>query len=271
MEAFGGKVYRNAEKITPRGDIVPVTSKEVSGMELNAEGKVDMDLLRSRSKSLARDINTASKLGKGDEEIGLISLKRGNNNPLYGPTVQGVDDTIAKVASDVGDTEYLAAKKSFSDFRGLIEQAKSQGIDFSNPLSIQAVMKSGVTHSPLLQQAVKAVDDYQGTKLGTQMAMWKSAYTAQNMNPNFLRFGMVLGLTGLAALKSESLPGRIGYVAGGLTLGTPWGMSKLMLGVENRGLTSGITKTAGKVANSALLRRLVTQSAAQKAAKSISK
>ena len=264
MDAFGGKVYRNAEKISARGDVVPTTGKNVSGFELNPEAQTSMDVIRSRSASLSRDINAASKMGKGDEEIGLISLKRGNQNPIYGPKVAGVDDIISKVAGDVGDTEYLAAKKAFSDFKGTLQSAQQVGLDVDNKNTIMAALKEGAADRPLLKQAISGLDDALGTKYSNMLSMWKAAKSGASTDVNFLRFGMVLGLTGLGAVKNDSLVGRAAYMAGGLALATPKGMSTLMQLGERAGLGGiGIKQGLGKAVGSKLLRRLISQSSGQ--------
>lgn len=269
MDAFGGKVYRNAEKVNARGDVVPVTGKAISGLELNPEATVNMDLLRSRSASLSRDINAASKSGKGDEEIGLINLKRGNQNPVYGRQAVGVDDIISKVAGEYGDTEYLAAKKAFSDFRGILGGARQVGLDIGNKNTIMAALKEGAAGRPLIKQAIASLDDSMGTKYGNMLAMWKAAKSGQSTDVNLLRFGMVLGLTGLSSIKNDSALGKLGYIGGGLALGTPKGMSTLMQLGERVGARKINSAGIKSMASNTLLKRLLTQSSAQGVAEKV--
>ena len=269
MDAFGGKVYKNAERINQYGDVIPVTGKVVSGLELNPEATVSMDLLRSRSASLSRDINAAAKSGKGDEEIGLINLKRGNQNPVYGKQAIGVDDTIAKVAGQYGDTEYLAAKQAFANFKGVLGSAQQVGLDVNNKNTIMAALKEGAADRPLLKQAIASLDDSIGTKYGNMLSMWKAAKSGASTDVNFLRFGMVLGLTGLSSVKNDSAIGKLGYIGGGLALATPKGMSTLMQLGERVGANRISGAGIKKVASNTLLKRLLTQSSAQGVAEKV--
>lgn len=266
FEAFDGKVYRNSEGIDARGNITYTskTGNPISGLEINPEGTVDMNTLRSRSAALSDEITTAGKTGEGNKEISLINLKRGNQNPIYGQAVTGIDDTIAKAASDVGDTEYLGAKKAFSDFKGTLEAAKQAGLDVDSKNTIMNALNHGDADRPLLKQALSNLDDSMGTNYRQMLSMWKAAKSGASTDVNFLRFGMVLGLTGLGAVKNDSVAGRLGYMAGGLAVATPKGMSTLLqlgerAGVGRTGIQAGISRVVG----SKLLRRLISQSSGQ--------
>lgn len=279
FDAFGGKVYKNAEKINARGDVVPVTGKEVSGLELNLEGKVDMDLLASRSASVERDIQAASKSGKGKEETALISLKHGNIDPQFGAEVKGIDDTIARVASNSKNgAEYLVAKKEFGVFKSAVESLKKAGLDIENAVNTFHILDRADKINPVLRQAMGALDANMGTSFGNDIAMWKAANAMQKADVNYLRFGLVMSLTGLAALKQDSLPGKLGYAAAGLALATPRGSGEILkirerMGVGAAGKTAiktGMSKV-GQVANSALLRRLISQTTAKNVATGLKK
>ena len=254
---LGGKVFRTNENLE--------VGRIPTGFEIVPNAKVDLDTLFKRSSIVERQIEGATK--EPSLERALISVKHGNIKSQFGEETRGITDSIADIAKSSGDTKYLAAKDAFKNFATLLDEAKLKGIDFNNPVSIQGIMKSGASHSPLLADAIKAIDQYQGTTFANQMAMWKSAYTSQNLNPNFLRFNMVLGLTGLAALKSESLPGKLAYIGAGIGIGTPYGASRTLLPMIERGIARTGSKAVGKslsnVSQAAILRRLLTQSAAK--------
>jgi len=276
FDAFGGKVYRNAEKITARGDIVPVTGKAISGLELNTEAKVNMDLLASRSASVERDIQSASKAGRGSEETALINLKHGNINPQYGIEVKGIDDTISKVAMDSPNgVEYLTARKEFDTFKATVKNLKAVGLDIDNPVNMFNILKSADKISPVLKQAISVLDNTMNTQFGNSIAMWKAANAMQKADVNYLRFGLVMSLTGLASLKQDSLPGKLAYAGAGLALATPRGSGEILklrekIGIGNLG-KSGARQSINRIANSALLRRLITQTTAENIKKRLNK
>lgn len=247
-----------------------VSSVDSNILTINPEAKVSLEQLFARRSVLQQQLDKSADDSLSKKAFAILkSGDRYSVDPKTGiKSTLGVEDGIANIAKQVGDKDYLASVDTLAKFRSSTDALEEAGLHWSKPRAIQETIKAGVEDNAVLKRALSNFDSNQNTNWSNQIAMWKSARSATNLNPNYLRFNFVMGLTGLAALKQDTWAGKLGYAGAGMMLATPGGAAAgLRLaeksGILNSLLNNPIKRNAAKVGlkgGGELIRRLVTQS-----------
>ena len=265
------EAYDLVNKMKAHFNAVGGTASDVDPniLYINPDSKMSLEQLFARRNVLKQQLDKSADDSLAKKAFAI--LKGGDNlsvDPKTGVKgIKGIEDGIADIATQVGDKDYLSSIDNLHNYRTMTNALDDSGLHWKNPKAIQETIKAGTEDNAVLKRALAAFDSSQGSDWSNQMAMWKSARSATNLNPNYLRFNFVMGLTGLAALKQDTMLGRLGYAGAGMALATPGGAKTMLMMAEKSGVLGKILGTTAKKAASSgvensLIRRLITQSAA---------
>jgi len=162
----------------------------------------------------------------------------------------GIADEVANIASKVGDNSYIVHRKAFANYKSILDNLTSFGLNpKTNKLSIENLTKGSTEMAQVLRREMSKLDSLTGANFLKKMDIWDTAQAFTSTNPNFLRFNTVAGLLGGGALVGGRTPEEKALGgAGALLLGTPAGvrLGLKAIGAGNKSKISSGARMAGK-------------------------
>jgi hypothetical protein len=218
-----------------RQDKIPVLS-------INPNAEISTKELLSIRNQL-QSVKDASKSNNFQRILG--DILHGNEDAGF----RGIADEVSKIASKVGDSSYMAHRKTFANYKSILDNLTTMGLNPKmNKLSVENITKGSTEMAQVLRREMSKLDSFNGSQFLKKMDIWDTAQAFTSTNPNFLRFNTVAGLLGGGALVGGRSPEEKALgMAGALTLGTPAGIKLLLKsanvgsrGVARSGVRGGI-------------------------------
>lgn len=219
-----GQVTAGRPTFDEAGNLIRQAKIPVLSINPNAEISTK-ELLSIRNQ--IQSVKDASKSNNFQRLLGDIL----HGNQERGLT--GIADEVSKIASKVGDQSYMAHRKAFANYKGILDNLTTMGLNPKlNKLSVENITKGSTEMAQVLRREMSKLDSFNGSQFLKKMDIWDTAQAFTSTNPNFLRFNTVAGLLGGGALVGGRSPEEKALgMAGALTLGTPAGIKMVLKGV----------------------------------------
>lgn len=149
----------------------------------------------------------------------------------------GIMDEVAELAKKSGNTDFLAKRTAYREFKDSLDNLTKYGLNpLNNKVSIENVTKGASEMSAVLR---RELDKLQGLmKEGDRsfikrMDIWDTAQEFKKMNPSIIRFNTIASIMGIGGFAlgdspQEKAAGAISGLLGASLIGTPYGVGKML-------------------------------------------